>query len=105
VFLALDWRTALATLLVFVIVFAFTRYVSLASVIAAAAFPLFGFHFVTQHTPMVWFGFLFIPALIIAKHHGNIRRLINGTESRFGSKSKSGADHSTETGSPRKEGA
>ena len=36
---------------------------------------------------MVIFGFLFIPLLIIVKHHANIRRLLNGTESRFGSKS------------------
>jgi glycerol-3-phosphate acyltransferase PlsY len=105
VFLALDWRTALATLLVFALVFAFTRYVSLASVIASAAFPIFGFHFVAQHTPMVWFGFLFIPALIIAKHHANIRRLLNGTESRFGSKGNASADSSAETGSARKAGA
>jgi glycerol-3-phosphate acyltransferase PlsY len=32
---------------------------------------------------MMKFGFLFIPLLIILKHHGNIRRLMNGTESRF----------------------
>jgi len=106
VFLALDWRTAVATLLVFLLVFAFTRYVSLASVIAAAAFPLFGFHFVTERTPMVWFGFLFIPALIIVKHRENIQRLLGGTESRFGAKRKSEANSSdAENGSPRKAGA
>ncbi len=33
---------------------------------------------------MVVFGFLFIPLLVIVKHHGNIRRLLNGTESQFG---------------------
>lgn len=88
VFLALDWRTALATLAVFVIFFALTRYVSLASVIAAATFPLFGFHFVLQRSPVVWIGFFFIPALVIVKHEGNIRRLLSGTESRFGAKKK-----------------
>jgi glycerol-3-phosphate acyltransferase PlsY len=31
-------------------------------------------------------GFLFIPLLIIIKHHQNIRRLISGTENRFGSR-------------------
>lgn len=92
VFLALNWPAAVAILIVFAVIFALTRYVSLASVIGSASFPVFGFHFVTQRTPIVWFGFLFIPALIIVKHHGNIRRLANGTESGFGSKSKSGAD-------------
>lgn len=86
VFLALTWPSGLAILLVFVAVFALTRYVSLASIVASATFPLFGFHFVTQRTPMVIFGFLFIPLLIVVKHHGNIRRLLSGTESRFGSK-------------------
>jgi glycerol-3-phosphate acyltransferase PlsY len=84
VFLALSWQSAVTVLLVFVVIFALTRYVSLASVIAAATFPLFGFHFVAQHTPVVVFGFLFIPVLIVATHHGNIRRLVDGTESRFG---------------------
>ncbi len=84
VFLALTWPSALCILAVFVIIFLITRYVSLASIIAAASFPLFGFHFVPQRTPIVIFGFLFIPILIIVKHHQNIRRLLAGTESRFG---------------------
>jgi acyl phosphate:glycerol-3-phosphate acyltransferase len=84
VFLALTWPSALCILAVFVIIFLLTRYVSLASIIAAASFPLFGFHFVPQRTPIVIFGFLFIPILIIVKHHQNIRRLLAGTESRFG---------------------
>jgi len=110
VFLALSWQSAVATLLVFVVIFAITRYVSLASVVGSAAFPLFGFHFVTQRTPMVWFGFLFIPVLVIAKHHGNIRRLMSGTESRFGSKAEPEAASESQPRSgpdvrPRKAGA
>ena len=89
VILAMTWPSAIGILLVFIVVLALTRYVSLASIIGSASFPLFGFYFVAQHTPMVKFGFLFIPLLIIVKHHGNIRRLMNGTESRFGVKSGS----------------
>jgi acyl phosphate:glycerol-3-phosphate acyltransferase len=85
VFLALTPISALALLIIFVVIFAFTRYVSLASIIAAAAFPIFGFHFVPFRTPMVIAGFLFIPLLIILKHHQNIRRLLSGNENRFGS--------------------
>jgi glycerol-3-phosphate acyltransferase PlsY len=86
VFLVLTLPATVAILLVFVVVFALTRYVSLASIVGLVTFPLFGFYFVAKHTPitpMVKFGFLFIPLLIILKHHGNIRRLMNGTESRF----------------------
>ena len=86
VFFALTWPSALAILGVFLVVFLITRYVSLASIIAAAVFPLFGFYFVPFKTPIVITGFLFIPLLIIIKHHENIRRLIAGTESRFGSR-------------------
>jgi acyl phosphate:glycerol-3-phosphate acyltransferase len=84
VFLALSWPSALSILAVFIIVILLTRYVSLASIIASASLPLFAFHFVPQRTPIVIFGFLFIPILIIVKHHQNIRRLLAGTESRFG---------------------
>ena len=84
VFLALTWPSALGIFLVFVVVFALTRYVSLASIAGAVSYPLFGFYFVQARTPMVVFGFLFIPLLVIAKHHDNIRRLWNGTESKFG---------------------
>ena len=103
VFLALSWQSAVAALLVFVVIFAISRYVSLASVIGSATFPLIGFHFVAQRTPVVWFGFIFIPALILVKHHGNIRRLLNGTENRFGSKKKLDDELSSGTNSePRK---
>lgn len=86
VFLALTPASALAILIVFIVIFATTRYVSLASIIAAASFPIFGFHFVPIRTPIVIAGFLFIPLLIIVKHHQNIRRLLSGTENRFGSR-------------------
>jgi glycerol-3-phosphate acyltransferase PlsY len=86
VFLALTWPSALCTLGVFIVIFALTRYVSLASIIAAAAFPIFGLYFVSPRTPVVIAGFIFIPALIIVKHHQNIRRLLSGTENRFGSR-------------------
>jgi acyl phosphate:glycerol-3-phosphate acyltransferase len=90
-FLALTWPSGLGILAVFIVVFALTRYVSLASILGAASFPLFGFYFVSLRTPMVWFGFLFIPLLVIVKHHENIARLMKGTESRFGSGSGKGA--------------
>ena len=83
VVLALSWQAGLAGVAVFAVVFALTRYVSLASVFAAAAFPLLAYHFVASRSPMVVFGFVFIPLLIIVKHHANIRRLLSGTESRF----------------------
>jgi glycerol-3-phosphate acyltransferase PlsY len=84
--LALTWPSALGILAVFAVIFLITRYVSLASVIAAATLPFFAFHFVHERTPIVITGFLLIPLIVIVKHHANIRRLLAGTESRFGSR-------------------
>ncbi|MEO6982105.1 MAG: glycerol-3-phosphate 1-O-acyltransferase PlsY [Edaphobacter sp.] len=86
VFLALNWPCGVAIFTVFLIVFAITRYVSLASIIGSASLPLFAMYFVRWRSPIAIAGFLFIPLLIIVKHNANIRRLIAGTENRFGAK-------------------
>jgi acyl phosphate:glycerol-3-phosphate acyltransferase len=90
VFLALSPAAAGCTFAIFLVIFVITRYVSLASIIGSAVFPLFGLYFVPVRTPLVLAGFLFIPLLIIVKHHENIRRLFSGTENRFGKKKAGG---------------
>ncbi len=86
VFLALTWPSAVCILAVFICIVALTRFVSLASIIAAAALPFFALYFVSQRSPIAIAGFVFITVLIIAKHHQNIRRLLSGTENRFGAR-------------------
>jgi len=86
VFLALSPAAAGCTFAIFLVIVLITRYVSLASIVGSAFFPLFGLYFVPQRTPITIAGFVFIPLLIIVKHHQNIRRLLAGTESRFGSR-------------------
>ncbi len=61
VFLALSPATALCILVVFLVVVALTRYVSLASILAAACLPLLLYHFAPNASRFVIFGFLFIP--------------------------------------------
>ncbi|QHN02304.1 glycerol-3-phosphate 1-O-acyltransferase PlsY [Granulicella sp. WH15] len=85
VFLALTPLTTLCALGVFLVIFLLTKYVSLASILAACALPVFAYFLVPVRTPIAIAGFLFIPLLIVVKHHQNIRRLLAGTESRFGS--------------------
>lgn len=86
-FLALCWPAALGALAVFILVVAITRYVSLASVVGAAALPVFVFLFDATRSPIFIASVLFIPMLVVLKHSANIARLKAGTESRFGSKS------------------
>ena len=86
VFTALTPRASGAILLVFLLVVLITRYVSLASIVAAVSFPFFAFYSVHHLSAIAIAGFVFIPLLICVKHRGNIARLLAGTESRFGSK-------------------
>lgn len=89
VFLALTWPCGVLIFCVFLIVLWLTKYVSLASIVASISLPLFALYFVHERSPIVIAGFLFIPFLLIVKHHQNIGRLLAGTENRFGSSSKS----------------
>jgi glycerol-3-phosphate acyltransferase PlsY len=91
VFLGIAPLSALAALVAFIIIFALSRYVSLASILAAVVFP---FAALLRHheplTPFMVAAVILLPLIVIAKHHANIRRLLAGTEYRFG-KSKAAA--------------
>jgi len=85
VFLALSPVAALIGLTVFLVVFLIWRYVSLASIVSAVAFPIAALMLAYgQTTPLVTAVTVLIPLLVIAKHHQNILRLLQGTEYRFG---------------------
>jgi acyl phosphate:glycerol-3-phosphate acyltransferase len=64
---------------------AFTRFVSLGSILAAAAFPIIAL-FLERISGVPLALISATGLLIILKHHENIRRLIAGTESKFGGK-------------------
>lgn len=77
--------TVLYLLAIFVVIVLITRYISLGSIVAAAVFPLLALPHAPARTPLVVAGYIVIPLIIILKHHQNIRRLLSGTEHRFGS--------------------
>ena len=86
VFLVLSPAACLAALVLFILVVIFWRYVSLGSVSAAAALPLLiYFLWAPRHAPppAVTFGALVAALLIIFKHRGNLRRLLEGAEPKF----------------------
>lgn len=75
--------TALAAL-VFILVVAVTRYVSLGSMLAAAAVPLAGN--LMNYSTVVCTSSALISLLVIWKHQDNIGRLMRGEENRIGQK-------------------
>ncbi len=80
-------KAVLIALGVFVIVVAIFRYVSLGSIIAVGAFPLLIAKGALAHGDTSALAFMSATSLlIVARHHGNIRRLLAGTESRIGAK-------------------
>ena len=88
--LAIDWRVFFCMIIIFSVILALTRYVSLASIVSTIYSPLavLLFSWVVRGNS---FGKSFLyfvltlpmAAIIIWKHRSNIERLKNGTESRF----------------------
>lgn len=97
VFLALAPLAAVSALGVFIVIVFLTRYVSLASILAAASFPVFvwlmtrvfGIHY--GQGPIFIASTVLVPAVILIKHEKNVQRLLRGTEFRFGRKESSTA--------------
>lgn len=86
VFLAICWSAVAASVFLFLLVALFWRYVSLASISAAAALPLLVYLlYAPGHAPptAVSACTLLAAVAVIAKHRGNIERLLAGTEPRF----------------------
>ncbi len=87
VLLALVPWALLTIFIVWIIVFAMTRYVSLGSLAASAALPVASWATHESLTKIIVTGAMGL--LAIYKHKANIQRLINGTEPRFGQKKQS----------------
>jgi len=77
--LTIDWRIALLILLVFGIAYGVTQYVSLGSVLAAAAFGI-GFVIFHHRQPIVMLCGIAMSILAIYMHKDNIRRLLTRQE-------------------------
>jgi len=83
VLIALDWRMGVAACAIWLLVFVVTRISSASALTALAAAPVLGYFIL----PTNWFiAPLFVAILVFWRHSANIRRLLAGTEPRFGKK-------------------
>ncbi len=85
-FLVLCPPALLGSLILFLLVAFFWRYISLASISAAASTPLLIYLlWAPHHAPplIVTFGALAATGIIVYKHVANIQRLVQGEEPRF----------------------
>ncbi len=91
---AVDWRSAVILLSIFIVLVAITRYVSLGSCIASSMFcvtALIFTYFIDGDPSGIINSILggLTAALIIFMHRGNIHRLLTHTEKKLGEKAKS----------------
>jgi glycerol-3-phosphate acyltransferase PlsY len=84
-FIVLMPVVTLIALAVWIVTFYASRYVSLASILAAIAIPVAAF-LLKEHRLVVILAAV-IGAFVIVLHRANIKRLLNGTENRFVKKS------------------
>lgn len=92
VILLLDWKIGLITLVIALAIMAISKYVSLGSVMAALVFVIIQIVVMIATdsfdiTRLVCV--LILGGLLIIRHRANIKRLLNGTENKLGSKKKS----------------
>ena len=96
VFLGIDWKVFLCLIVIFAVVLAISKYVSLGSIIAAACCPVvtFLFQFWQRGDLPMWYLWLntglaaLMGAWVIHMHRTNIQRLKAGNENKFSFHSK-----------------
>lgn len=99
VILALNPLVFLFLILIFVLLVLATRYISLGSIIAAMLFPVAldryyeilanaGASEFTSPTMVMTLCSILIAAIVVIRHHGNIKKLINKEENKISFKSK-----------------
>ncbi len=80
--IGIHYVLALSCLALFIVVLLLTKYVSLSSILAAVAFPIFTIFVFKRDEPLfIAFG-IAAALLVVLTHKKNITRLINGEESK-----------------------
>ena len=85
VLLALDLRLGGLAALTWIAVFAVTRVSSLSALVAATLAPVYGYYLLGQGPETKYLAAILalLSVLVLARHHGNIRKLLSGEEKAF----------------------
>lgn len=78
---AIDWKIALILLVMFIIVLAVTKYVSLGSIVMAIFYPILMYAF--HHSVVLTIVALVFTIIVLITHISNIARLITHTENKI----------------------
>ncbi len=95
--LVADWRVFLIILATFLIVFIFSKIISLASITSACLFPVYtfimtffidylNFDYTVSYVVLCTLSAFLIGLFVVIKHSSNIKRLINGEEKKITAK-------------------
>ena len=92
IMLMLDWRIFGTLVVVFVGIVMATKYISAGSVICAMMFPLMLNRMNDTGIYMIEFVAIAIAVIVVIKHRTNLKRIFNGTESKFKFKKSKSTD-------------
>jgi|TARA_Y100000385_G_C12936151_1_gene568938 glycerol-3-phosphate acyltransferase PlsY len=88
IILAINFSAAIGCVIIFLLIFIFTSYVSLGAMIAAFFFPVITIFIIKAESPALIYFSIFIAILVITTHKKNILRLLEREENKMAIKLK-----------------
>jgi acyl phosphate:glycerol-3-phosphate acyltransferase len=83
IILAINFSAAIGCVIIFLLIFIFTSYVSLGAIIAAIFFPIITIFIIRVESISLIYFSIFISILVLFTHKSNIYRLLNKDESKM----------------------
>jgi len=83
IILAINFSAAIGCVIIFLLIFIFTSYVSLGAMVAAFFFPVITIFIVKAESPALIYFSIFISILVITTHKKNIVRLLERQENKM----------------------